>query len=186
MARTDMFSRRTDVHGGSFTADSAFLTFPNVLGLDGQFTGEIGLLIQSLSVSYRQQITRLFEIGTPAQYYVAGRTSGDGSLNRVVGPRVLQQSFYKKYGDVCQAATNDFRISAGTGCGPANVLTQNAGGAVGQVTGGRASFMAYFVVLVQWQLALSAEQMVIGENLAYMFSSLDYETEDGLGGLTSA
>ncbi len=138
-------------------------------------------MIQNLNISYQQQITRLFEIGTPAIFYVAGRTAGNGSMMRIMGPRTLTQAFYQKYGDVCQAATNDIRLSAGVGCGPEAVLTQNISGAINKVPGGTVAFQAYFVVLQQLSVNLTSDQVVIGESLSYMFSSLDYETSDAQG-----
>lgn len=180
MPRFDVFNRRTDVFGGSFSADSAQVSFPNVLGNTG-FGGEVGMLIQAMQMGYQQQITRLFEVGSPAMYYVAGRTIGQGTIQRVVGPRPLQNAFYRKYGDVCQAATNDLRFSAATGCGPSNTLVRSIEGQVSTAPGGRTSFTAYFVVLANLGLNVTAEQMVIGQSLAFMFGSLDLEDENVQG-----
>lgn len=178
MPRTDVFSRRTDVFGGSFSADAVRLSFPDVLGNQA---GEVGLVIQNLSMQYSQQITRLFEIGTPAQFYVAGRTAGSGSFMRIMGPRTLAKTFYAKYGDVCQAASNNIRLAAGTGCGPDAVITQNISGTAQQLPGGSVALQAYFVVLQSLGINLTADQVVIGESLTFMFSSLDYDTTNVQG-----
>jgi hypothetical protein len=179
----DFFSRKTDIFGGAFSSDSARVTFPNVGGVAGQFTANVGLLIQNLSMGYSQQVTRLYEVGTPAIYYVGGRTSGEGNISRIVGPRLITSAFYEKYGDVCQAATNSLQFAASTGCG-AKGSTQSIEGAQNSFTQnpngvqGAAEFTAYFVVITQLQLTVNAENVVIGENLAYMFSSLEYDTTD--------
>jgi hypothetical protein len=180
----DFFSRKTDIFGGAFSADSARVTFPNVGGIAGQFTAQVGLLIQNLSMGYSQQVTRLYEVGTPAIYYVGGRTSGEGNISRIVGPRLITSTFYEKYGDVCQAATNSLQFAAATGCGATGSAQSLAGTAGNFANGnpngiqGAAEFTAYFVVLTQIQLTVNAENVVIGENLAYMFSSLEYNSTD--------
>ncbi len=158
----DIFNRRTDTFGGSFSADSASITFPNVLGLAGQFAGNFGLLVQRMNAAYQQQVTRLYEVGSPSIYYVAGRTSGDISLDRIVGPSTLQQLFYKKFGDVCMAPSNTLDFSLRTGCS--------------DLRGGTASFTAYFCVITGLGLGIQASDSLINENLRMMFSSFEYNT----------
>lgn len=156
----DIFSRRTDTYGGSFAADSVEMTFPNVLGVNGQFAGNFGLLVQQLTTQYSQQITRLYEIGSPAIYLIAGRTDGSLSLDRVVGPAQIQEVFYKKFGDVCQAGSNTLDFAFSTGCGDARI--------------GRASFTSYFCVIQGLGLAIRASDAIINENIRMMFSSFEY------------
>jgi hypothetical protein len=164
----DIFNRQTDQFGGSFSSDSAFITFPNVVGLDGAFAGDFGLLVQRLTTTYQQQVTRLYEVGTPAIYYVGGRTAGDSSIDRIVGPRKVQPIFYRKFGDVCQALSNTLDFAIQTGCGPGQA-TSAAGG-----LSGRASYTAYFCVITAIGLGIQASDMLINENLRLMFSSFEY------------
>lgn len=161
----DIFNRETDKFGGSFAADLASITFPNVQGLNGQFAADFGLLIQRMQTTYQQQVTRLYEVGRPAIYYVGGRTSGDINIDRVVGPRTIQEVFYRKFGDVCQALTNtlDFEIEPDCGAPGGNR--------------GFASYTAYFCVIVSIGLGVQAADMLINENLRMMFSSFQYSTE---------
>ena len=180
----DVFNRRTDVFGGAFSADSLRVTFPALFAggeststTDGNFTAEIGLLIQNMNMAYQQQVTRLYEVGTPAMYYVAGRTAGNGTIGRVFGPKAVQTAFYQKYGDVCQAASNSLRFTATSGCGGNRAIGQVVNGVVGEnLQSGVVSFTAYFVVLTQLGLQVNSEQVVVAENLSYMFSSLDYDS----------
>lgn len=168
----DVFNRETSQFRGSFSADGSRLTFPNVLGFNGQFAGDFGLLVQQLGVNYQQQVTRLYEVGSPAIYYIGGRTAGDFSMNRVVGPRSLQQVFYQKYGDLCQAAQNDLAFSATAGCGTSNAL----GGGIAVAASGSAAFRARFCVITSLGLRVNAADSIIAEQLNMMFSSLDYTT----------
>jgi hypothetical protein len=169
---TDIFNRQTDQFGGSFSSDSAFITFPNVVGLAGEFAADFGLLIQRMTTTYQQQVTRLYEVGTPAIYYVGGRTAGDSSIDRIVGPRKVQPVFYRKFGDVCQALSNTLDFAVQTGCGPGQASSA-AGG-----LSGRASYTAYFCVITAIGLGIQAADMLINENLRLMFSSFEYSGAD--------
>lgn len=153
---SDIFNRTSDVFGGSFSADQARVTFPALTGGGS----DAGLLMQNLQLSYQQSVTRLFEISSSAIYYVGGRTQGNASVSRVMGPRKIASAFYQTYGDVCNAATNTLHFSLSTGCGD----TQLA----------RASYTCHFVVVTTISIGVSAADMVINESLGMMFSSLLY------------
>lgn len=151
----DIFNRNTDLFGGSFAADQAKVTFPALSGGKG---ADAGLLVQNISANYSQQITRLFEVGSPAVYYVAGRTEGQASIARVIGPKKLAQAFYSTYGDVCKARTNTLHLSVAAGC------EGNA----------RASYTAHFVVITSIGVSITAADMMINEQLQMIFSSFLY------------
>lgn len=178
----DIFNRETDKFGGSFAADLASITFPNVQGLNGQFTADFGLLIQRMQTTYQQQVTRLYEVGRPAIYYVGGRTSGDITIDRVVGPRTIQENFYRKFGDVCQALSNTLDFEIETGCGSqGSVNGQNVNVALDNFRG-YAAYTSYFCVITSIGLGVQAADMLINENLRLMFSSFQYKTQGGNGG----
>jgi len=167
----DIFNRKTDRFGGSFAADLATITFPNVLGINGTYTADFGLLIQQMQTTYQQQVTRLYEVGRPAIYYVGGRTSGDITINRVVGPRTIQAAFYQKFGDVCQALSNTMDFEIETGCGDQGTTVVPV-----ETFQGFASYTAYFCVITSIGLGVQADNMLINENLKIMFSSFQYTT----------
>lgn len=153
----DIFNRTTDVFGGTFAADQAQMTFP---ALDGGGS-DAGLLVMNMNVSYTQQLTRLYELGSPALYYVVGRTAGQAAVGRVVGPRKIAAAFYQTYGDACNAATNLLHFSMTTGCGG--------------VAGSGASYTAMFVVVTTVGLAVNSTDMLISEQLSMVFSSFLYQ-----------
>lgn len=155
----DIYGRNTDAFAGSFAADQGRLTFPQLVDNQGAVTG---LLLQNMGVTYSQQVTRLFEVGSSNIYYVAGRTSGQANIARVVGPRKLAREFYLTYGDVCRARTNTLHFSVSTGCD----TTQN--------NTARASYTAHFAVITTIGLTVAAGDMLINEQLALMFSSFLY------------
>jgi hypothetical protein len=154
----DIFNRTTDAFGGSFAADSATITFPALINNGG---AEAGMLVQNLSCSYQQQVTRLFEVGSPNIYYVGGRTAGQSSIARVIGPRKMAREFYQTYGDVCNAKTNTLQFAAVAGCGT--------------LQGARAAFVCKFVVIVQIGFTVTAADMMINESMAMIFSSFLYQ-----------
>ncbi len=172
----DLFGRFADSYGGAFAADAARITFaldPGLLGSGvtpglvdplnptGGINGGVGMLTQNLTFNYSQQITRIYEIGTNYSFYVAGRTQGNLSLGRVIGPRPVAVGFYSKYGDVCKAATNQLDIEMATGC-------RQIGG-FDQVY----AFSLKFCVIMSIGVSIAAQDMMINEQLALMFGSLN-------------
>ena len=179
---TDIFRRQSDSYGGSFSADGALLTFTDGSGILGDglvgsgnvnkageaFTG-VGLLLQSLSIGYTQQVTRLYEIGTTHHFFIAGRTQGNIGAQRVLGPRPLSIAFYNKYGDVCNAATNNFSLTLATGC-------SSVGGFTDPTIQNNVKTTFFidirYSVINSLGIAMNAQDSIISENLAMMFCFL--------------
>lgn len=152
----DMFNRRSDSFGGAFAADGAKMLF----AMDG-LSAETGMLVQQLSVQYQQQVTRLYEVGSNAVYLVGGRTAGQGTLNRVLGPKKLAKAFYLTYGDICNAAKNMLQFEAAAGCN--------------QTFDANVALHCRFVVINQIGFSLNAGDMMINESMGLMFSSMTYQ-----------
>ena len=168
----DIFSRKTDVFGGAFAADQVALSFPDI----GDAGGEIGLLIQRLGMTYQQQVTRLYEVGHEAIYYVGGRTSGEIAVDRIIGPKVISAEFYDTYGDLCNAQTNTLDLNVQTGCA----------GSTGHFTEG-VTYTAHMCVITSIGVSVAAENMLINESLRIMTSNVQYEEYGtGTGGKVSA
>lgn len=151
----DVFSRNVSF-GNAFSADGAAITFSNFAA---------GMLVQQLVWSYQQTITRLYEIGSPMVYLVAGRTQGTVKLDRVLGPSTILASFYTQFGNVCNAAGNNLMFSAQAGCGGPGQ------GAAGAAVPGNAT-MSILIANAVIQLmggSVSAENMVINESILLMF-----------------
>lgn len=157
----DIFSRANQNFQGSFASDAAQVAFAG--NGSGQVFG-VGLLTQNLSINYTQSITKLYEIGTNYTYLVAGRTQGQLSMGRVLGPRPVAAAFYTTYGNVCNAATNNLNFSAQAGCN-----SQSS-------TGGALTFGVQNAVIVSIGLSVGAQDMVINEQLAMTYVSLELTT----------
>lgn len=158
----DIYSRNTDTFGGAFAADQAALTFPAITGPAGPEGAVAGLLVQNINVSYQQNVTRLFEVGSPQIYYVGGRTAGQGAMQRVIGPKEITKSFYHTYGNVCNARTNTIDVKLGVGC-DVNRPVENV-----------VNYTCKFVVITTIGLTISAADMLINESVQMMFSSFTY------------
>ena len=154
---TDIFGRLPLQFGGAFAADSAVCTFGGLTG------GGVGLLTQNLNFSYTQSITRLYEVGTPATFYIAGRSQGQGQIARVLGPRPVSAEFYAAYGDVCNAALNTLVFTITTGCEPPEVGGTPLGGMIFGLIG---------VVLTSISISIQAQDMICNENLSMMYIAL--------------
>jgi len=147
MAR-DVYSRQV-TFGGAFSADGARITFAGF---------GAGLLVQTLSYQYQQAISRLYEVGSADIYLVAGRTQGQVSMARVLGPKKILPAFYRKFGDVCLAGENNMKFSARTGC---------AGG--GNDAGALQQINIKHIVITSMGGSVNANDMIINEQLSMMF-----------------
>lgn len=160
----DMFSRANDQYAGSFAADGAAITFPQFGGLDGG----AGLLVQNLSVQYSQQVTKVYELGTQNIYYIGGRSQGSLGMSRIIGPRAIQVGFYTKFGDVCDAATNNIDITVRT----AQCDTADAARPAG---GPPSVYSCKYCVIMSIGMTVAAQDMVVNEQLQMMFGSLNLQ-----------
>ncbi len=147
----DIYQRSVSTFGGAFAADKARLNFAGV--------GNAGLLLQSIQLQYQLAVTRLYELSSRNVYYVGGRTQGQASMTRVIGPRTLLSAFYEQYGDVCRARGNTLTLSVDGDCDSA---------------GRNAAYTARYCVLSSVGIQITAGEMVISESSSLMFSSLEY------------
>jgi hypothetical protein len=144
----DVYNREVDL-GQPFSADAARLLFEG---------GTQDMLVQSLSIQYKQNVTRLWEVGSGKQYFVAGRTEGQFTMNRIVGPKPVNKDFMNRYGDVCQIAGKHLTFLLQAGCGTAD---------------NRGRITADGVVLTQVTYQVQAQDMVIQEGISAIFARLE-------------
>jgi hypothetical protein len=151
----DVFGRTVAAYGGSFAADTARLVF--------NAAPSSGLLVQNINFQYSQNITRLYDLGDNKVYYVGGRTQGQLSIARVIGPRVLLAQFYAQYGDVCKARGNMAMFEMERGC-----------------EGSTFNYTMMYCVITTIGVSAAAADMVINEQSTMMFSSMTYEEGGGV------
>jgi len=149
----DIFSR-TVGFGGAFAADAAVITFTSMAG--------IGLLAQSVSWQYQQNVQRVYEIGSSNVWLVAGRTQGQASVQRIMGPTAVAASFFTSYGSVCNATSNSISFSTKASCGGASN------------TGTTSTITMSNCVIQSYGGGVQAEQMIVNEQIGVLFLSLSY------------
>lgn len=155
----DLFNRDTAAHGGSFSADSATLNFAPFID------SGVGLLVQNVAVQYNRQVTRLFEIGSPQQYYVDGRSEGMASFGRVIGPVAIARVFYTQFGDICNAGQNVIKLGMTNGCRPGEIK-------------GSTDLTLHHCVITSFGVTTNAQSVLINEQLQFMFSYLELNGSD--------
>lgn len=157
----EIFDRASTTLSGVFSADTGRLSFG---------AGVSTVLVQNFSATYMQNVTRLYEVGnvgeTARVYYVGGRAQGQLQIARAVGPSVLLSQYYKKYGSVCNAKTNNMTFTLQQpDCSRENF--------VGPVQ--PAAYTCKYCVITQIGLSVAAADMIINESSALMYSGMDYE-----------
>jgi len=139
---------------------SAFAAVDSTLTIAG--TGNVEeYLVQNWQATYAQDISEVFEIGSDAMYWVKGRPNGQGSIQRLVGPRggilFSEEAFQACTGGV----TMD--LTPGVGCnGSTAVTTVSLSGVV--VTSVAATMNA--------PSAGSGTQSALNENFGFKFASM--------------
>ncbi len=156
---TAIYERQKTKHGGSFASDTA------VLSVDGDADTKLGI-VSNFQVSFAQAISRIYSVaatdgtaaGTVPVFYVGGRTQGQLSLGRVVGPQGSALcDFYKKMGNVCSPENLKFTMTAG--CGSSAQQEHD--------------YTAESCVLTNVGLQVGSQDMIVNENLTMMFANLE-------------
>lgn len=145
----DIFGRESSTFGGAFAADAATMTFAG--------GGEnAGALVQTVNISYQQQIQKLYEVGSNHIYHVGGRTQGTGSIGRIIGPKQLGPLLYATYGNICNVGQNTLLFTFKANCqGSVNV-----------------TYTCHLVLVTALGFNLQAVDMMINEQVQFMFSGL--------------
>jgi hypothetical protein len=146
---TDVFNREVTL-GTPLAAESTRLIIAGLTDED--------MLAQNINIQYSQSINRLWEVGSPKTFFIAGRTQGTINVSRVVGGKGISTSFIQKYGDVCNMASNVVKLSFDAGC--------ENNEQIGEVT-------ASGVVINSIAYSVAASDMVVNEALAMLFARLE-------------
>lgn len=143
---------------GSFSSDTAALTLESGT--------ELGI-VQNAQITFSQQVARIYDVsnggvsgtGVPV-YYVGGRTNGQVTIARILGPSSIAASdFYTKMGAVCTPQNLTFKFQAGCangGTGPTRDTT----------------YTIEHAVLVNVGISVASQDMIVNENISLMFANL--------------
>jgi hypothetical protein len=138
--------------------------------LEVTFAGKVrGMLAQQIQFSYTQSTSMLYEVGSNDVYMVAGRASGQGSVDRIVGPNALAAQTLLNFGDVCKIKDNTIQF---------NAKSRPCGGA----QPGQVNYKISGCLLATIGARVTAQDVMVNEQLAYTFIDLDRDGGGGGGG----
>lgn len=145
---------RDQYHGGSFRAEDVKLSWPGAKSVEGA-------IVQEATWRCARQVNVLYEIGSPAVYYVGNRRSGNASFRRVVGGRNTFKDMATKFGDICK---------------PDNLIIDARQEPCGKnVTGGGVKYTLKDATLNELGATVTANDVVINENMSFVFIDMYYE-----------
>lgn len=164
-----IYTRQNTKFISGFASDNAIMSAKDV---------KLGI-VQNLQIQFAQQIARIYDItngggvgqaavNQAAVFYVGGRTNGQLTIARVVGPSVTGLSdFYTRASNVCVPIDLSFSFGAGCQSGSSLNVTYAVTGAV----------------MTNIGLTVGAQDMIINENVTLMFANLTVTDAAAGGGL---
>jgi hypothetical protein len=166
----DIYSRQKTAYAGSFASDVAGLTIAGT-------TTALGI-VQNVQVSYSQQVARIYDVSNGGAgatavpvFYVGGRTQGQASIARVLGPQSSAIcAFYESMGNVC--SPQDLSFTFAGGCDTNGRTTARIGNAVGSTTINRVKYSITGAVMVNLAVGVGAQDMIVNESVALMFANM--------------
>jgi len=175
----DVYSRQRTGFGGSFASDLASLTIAGSLTPLG--------IVQNVQIQFSQQIARIYDVsnggtnqglagGLVPVFYVGGRTQGQGTIARVLGPQSgALCDFYAEMGNVC--SPQDLTFTFRGGCGPsgqgANPTAQLPfNNAVGSDHFNKVAYTIEAAVMTNLGIQVGSQDMIVNENISLMFANL--------------
>lgn len=150
MAR-DIYNRLVDL-GQPIAADATRLVLPYIGGED--------MLVQEVNVTYNQNVSQIWEVGSSFTYFVAGRTNGAMTVGRIVGAKGIGTEFIQKFADVCNMVENHMTLQFFAGCQE------------GQALG---SLKVEGAVITSIVYRVQAQDMIVNENFSLIFARLTNE-----------
>lgn len=150
MAR-DIYNRVVDL-GQPIAADATRLVLP--------FIGDEDMLVQQVNVTYSQNVSQVWEVGSSFTYFIAGRTQGQMQIGRIIGAKGIGTEFINKFADVCQMLDNHMTLQFFAGC---------------EESEARGSLKVEGVVITSIAYAVQAQDMVVNETFNMLFARLTNE-----------
>lgn len=181
-----IYARQQSGWAGSFASDIA------ALNISGNAAVALGI-VQNINVTFAQNISRIYDVsnggaanngGTVAStvpvFYVGGRTQGNATIGRVLGPKSGDLcNFYEIMGNVCAPQDVNFTFSGGcgytqaspTGPSPTTVSTFGTGSSSDGFNSVKYSLQG--CVATQIGIQVNSNDMIVNENVQLMFVNMD-------------
>lgn len=156
MPGTSVFQGSPQKLGGVIRAEDVKLTFPGSAG------GGEGALVQQAQLTCERSVNMIYEIGSQQLYYVGDRRRGTANFSRVIGGSAGFKEMLVQFGDICKAKESHM------------VLQVGSGGCAGSL-GGDVTYRLVSCTLTSVGLQVTAQEIVVTENMGFMFVELEYE-----------
>jgi len=177
-----IYERQKTGFGGSFASDLAALTIAGAQGA----TIKLGI-VQNVQVTFAQQIARIYDVsnggsagaasgGTVPVFYVGGRTQGQATIARVLGPQSgALCDFYNAMGNVCSPQDLTFTFRGGCSAATGPNVTQTKVTLDNGATNEPAAAAGYTIeaaVMTNLGVSVGSQDMIVNENITLMFANL--------------
>ena len=152
-----------DVFGSTKKLSGAIQGASVVMTIADSEAAVAGAMVQSVSLQYSRQISRVFELGSENMYYNIGNSEGQGTIQTIVGPASIISGALAKLSDPCKAAEHIVKFKGSNGiCG------SDAGGG-----GGGVDVTAKGALLQSTSIQLNAQDFMMQSGGQFMFASLE-------------
>lgn len=176
----DIYQRQRTQFAGAFASDVAALTIagtPTPVGI-----------VQNVQMQFSQQVARIYDVsnggvtatgavgGIVPVFYVGGRTQGQGTIARILGPQSgALCEFYNKMGNVC--SPQDFSFTFEGGCDAAAGTSKPAAfkNAQGAANYNKVKYTISGALMTNLSVTVGSQDMLVNENITLMFANLTCE-----------
>jgi hypothetical protein len=173
-----VYTKQQTAWAGTFSSDTAAFSIAGS-------TVKLGI-VQNVQMQYAQQIARIYDVsnggfngaGTVPVFYVGGRTQGQATIARVLGPQSgALCDFYTQMGNVC--SPQDLTFTFAGGCqggasgGPKPTQQTAISNAIGGMEYNTTSYTIQGSVITNIGVSVGSQDMVVNENVTLMFANLE-------------
>ena len=151
-----------DVFGSTKKLSGAIQGASVVMTIADSAAAVAGAMVQSVSLQYSRQISRVFELGSENMYYNIGNSEGQGTIQTIVGPASIISGALAKLADPCKASEHVVKFK-----GSNEVCGTSAGG------GGGVDVTAKGALLQSTSIQLNAQDFMMQSGGQFMFASLE-------------
>lgn len=177
----DIYQRQRTVYAGTFSSDTAAMTFAGL-------TTPLGI-VQNVQVTFAQNTARIYDVSNGGAagviggnavpvYYVGGRTQGNAAIGRVIGPQSgALCKFYETIGNVC--TPQDLTFTLRGGCDQTTPQPRQSANAVGVGPTTSATYQLQGCVMTNMGFNITSQDMIVNEQISLMFANLTCEDVAG-------
>ena len=147
---------------------AAFDPINSILTVEG--TNPEGFLIQQWNIQYNQDVSEIFELGSDAVYWVKGRPTGQGTIQRIMGVRGNATSLFPDNAfDICKGGVA-MSFMAGSGPCESEGAGKNAADARINLDGVLITHIGFSMQAPSGQ---GGAQALLNEDISFRFSFME-------------